>query len=101
MLGDDQALRAVFAEYLQAPTHPEGATFINHSTVSPRLTEELAQQATAKGIPFLSCPVFGRPDAAAAKQILVVSAGEPAARSKVGMVSLKYVQHCSGGTNAS
>ncbi|KAK9806504.1 hypothetical protein WJX73_004735 [Symbiochloris irregularis] len=82
MLANDAALRSVFEAYINAPSRPKGASFVDCSTVAPKLTTELAEKAKAKGVTYLSCQVFGRPDAAKAKQLIVVAAGDPAAKAK-------------------
>ena len=87
MMGDDAALRAVFGTYIAAPSRPEGAVYVDQSTVAPTLTTDLVHQAQAKGVSYLTAPVFGRPDAAANKQLYVVVAGEKAAKAKVQAVA--------------
>jgi len=64
--------------------HPAlGTIFINCSTVDPALPTKLAERGKARALEFLSAPVFGRPDAAANKQCLVITSGDPAALDKV------------------
>lgn len=81
-LTNDAALEAVFADYLSGKPR-EGSIFIDCSTVYPDLTLNLADQAENSGIAVLSCPVFGRPDAALAGKTLVVASGKPEAKQKV------------------
>ena len=83
MLGTDAALESVFGAYIQAPSRPQGATYVDHSTVAPKLTAKLAEQAAAKGVDYVSSPVFGRPDAAGAKQLFVIAAGGKDAKAQV------------------
>lgn len=83
MLGNDAALQAVFDTFITAPRRPQGTVFVDHSTVAPKLTARLAEQAAAKGIQYVSSPVFGRPAAAAAKQLVVIAAGPSKARQEV------------------
>lgn len=74
MLSDDAAVReVVFGETGFAVTLARGAVHISHSTISTALARELA----AAHAGFVSAPVFGRPDAAAAKRLIVVTAGAP------------------------
>ncbi|KAK9842643.1 hypothetical protein WJX74_000009 [Apatococcus lobatus] len=82
MVFDDAAVRSLFKHYMEA-SPSSGAIFIDCSTVNPNLTKEHAALAQQHGIAYLGCPVWGRPDAAMAKQLLVASAGNPAACEKV------------------
>src|SRR5579885_1665841 len=68
MLADDNALRHVLdAGLLEAL--PQHAVHISHSTISVAMAEELKRLHHARGQAFLSAPVFGRPEAAAAKKL--------------------------------
>jgi 3-hydroxyisobutyrate dehydrogenase-like beta-hydroxyacid dehydrogenase len=53
----------------------EGAIHISSSTISIRLARDLVGKHEQRGPSFVSAPVFGRPQAAEAKQLLVVAAG--------------------------
>ena len=57
----------------------QGAIHISMSTISVALSKELAQAHARAGQRFVAAPVFGRPEAAAAAQLFIVIAGEPAA----------------------
>jgi len=57
----------------------QGAIHISMSTISVALSKELAQAHARAGQRFVAAPVFGRPEAAAAAQLFIVTAGEPAA----------------------
>jgi 3-hydroxyisobutyrate dehydrogenase len=52
-----------------------GTLAIESSTVSNAWLRELGKRAAAKGLRFLDCPVAGRPDAAAAAQLVVFVGG--------------------------
>ena len=80
----DSALESVFSSYLSGKPK-RGSLFIDCSTVFPDLTSKLAGEAKKAGISYLSCPVFGRPDAALAGKTLVVASGEAAAKKKVSL----------------
>lgn len=84
MLADDAALRAVALgeDGLIEGLEP-GATHVSMSTVSVALSHELAAAHAARGQDFASAPVFGRPEAAAAQQLVVAAAGAPATLEKV------------------
>lgn len=79
MVIDDTASRAVW-------TGPDGVLenaapgtiAVESSTVSNDWVRELGRLAAAKGLRFLDCPVAGRPDAAAAAQLVVFVGGAPA-----------------------
>jgi len=79
MLSDDAAIRSVVLDAgLLAGARPELIHAVT-ATISVAFAEELAAAHAAAGIGYLSAPVFGRPDAAAAGQLSVVVAGDPAA----------------------
>jgi 3-hydroxyisobutyrate dehydrogenase-like beta-hydroxyacid dehydrogenase len=79
MVADDKALRALaFSENGIIATLPKNAIHISSSTISVALSEELTEAHAKAGQRFISAPVFGRPDAAAAARLAVVAAG-PAA----------------------
>lgn len=78
MVIDDTASRAVWTGAggvldCAAP----GTLAIESSTVSNAWVRELGAMAAARGLRFLDCPVAGRPDAAAAAQLVVFVGGAP------------------------
>jgi 3-hydroxyisobutyrate dehydrogenase-like beta-hydroxyacid dehydrogenase len=73
MLADDSALEDVAAALLDSMR--PGSLHVSHSTVGTSLIRRLAAAHAERGQRFISAPVFGRPDAAAAKQLLIVAAG--------------------------
>lgn len=77
MLPDDQAVEGVTLgdEGILAGLAP-GATHISSSTISINAARRLAEEHERRGTTFVSATVFGRPEAAEAKQLLVVTAGE-------------------------
>jgi 3-hydroxyisobutyrate dehydrogenase-like beta-hydroxyacid dehydrogenase len=78
MLADDHAVEeAVFGDRGLASALKPGAIHISCSTISTDLARRLAAENAEHGQQFLSAPVFGRPDAAEAKKLLVVTAGRP------------------------
>jgi len=76
MLADDAALEAVLSgkEGILEGLRPS-ALHISMSTISVAAAERTASQHAARGQRFLSAPVFGRPEAAAAAKLFVVAAG--------------------------
>jgi len=76
MLADDAAVEhVVFGSDGIAGALPAGATHISSSTISTALARRLAAEHTRRGQGYLSAPVFGRPEAAEARKLLVVAAG--------------------------
>lgn len=53
-----------------------GALHISSSTISVSLSQRLAREHANHGQQYVAAPVFGRPEAAAAAQLVVVTAGE-------------------------
>ncbi len=79
MLADDPAVEsAVFGETGLAARLPKGATHISSSTISVALSRRLAEEHARRGQHYISAPVFGRPDAAAAGKLFIVAAGDAA-----------------------
>lgn len=76
MLADDQALsQVVFGDQGLAAGLPKGAVHISSSTISAGLSRRLTEAHKSRQQAFLAAPVFGRPDAAEAKKLLVILAG--------------------------
>ncbi len=84
MLADDRAVEQVaFGTDGILERLGKGAVHVSSSTISVALAERLAQAHAARGQRFVSAPVFGRPDAAAAGKLFIVAAGEDAALAAV------------------
>jgi 3-hydroxyisobutyrate dehydrogenase-like beta-hydroxyacid dehydrogenase len=75
MLADDAAVEEVAQGILS--TLPAGAIHVSASTISTRLARQLAGVHASRDQRYLSCPVFGRPEAAEAKKLLVIAGGQP------------------------
>lgn len=83
MMANDAALEAVgFTGALLDAAAP-GLIHINMATISLPLARKLADVHAAKGVGYLACPVFGRPDAAAAANLILVVGGDPVLIEKV------------------
>ena len=80
MLANDEAVENLVLgrEAILASLRP-GALHISSSTISVALSQRLSQEHSRHGQRYLAAPVFGRPDAAAAAQLVVVAGGEPSA----------------------
>ncbi|MDE2341992.1 MAG: NAD(P)-dependent oxidoreductase [Betaproteobacteria bacterium] len=83
MLSNDAALETVtlgregFADCLG-----EGGLHISMSTVSPELSRRLAREHALRGSYFLAAPVFGRPEAAAARKLWICQSGDAEAKAR-------------------
>lgn len=76
MLANDDALSAVVhGEDGLIAGLAKNAIHISASTISVALSERLTKEHAAAGQRFVSAPVFGRPDAAAAAKLFVIAAG--------------------------
>jgi 3-hydroxyisobutyrate dehydrogenase-like beta-hydroxyacid dehydrogenase len=76
MLADDDAVeQTVFSDGGLASALKPGAIHIGSSTISTKLARRLAAEHVKRGQSYVSAPVFGRPDAAEAKKLLVVAGG--------------------------
>jgi 3-hydroxyisobutyrate dehydrogenase-like beta-hydroxyacid dehydrogenase len=76
MLADDNALeQVVFGDGGIISSLDKDAIHISASTISVALADRLAAEHTKRGQRFVSAPVFGRPEAAAAAKLFVVAAG--------------------------
>jgi 3-hydroxyisobutyrate dehydrogenase-like beta-hydroxyacid dehydrogenase len=76
MLADDNAVEGVTqGEGGVVTSLPPGALHISSSTISVALSERLTAAHAAAGQRFVAAPVFGRPDAAARRQLFVLAAG--------------------------
>ena len=77
MLSDDAAVEAVvFGDDGVLASLPAGATHVSCSTIGVALSDRLAAAHAGRGQRYVSAPVFGRPEAAAARQLFIVAAGE-------------------------
>jgi len=76
MLADDAAVEAVtFGEGGIMASLPAGSVHVSSSTISVALAQRLTDAHAEAGHAFVSAPVFGRPEAAAAAKLFVVAAG--------------------------
>ena len=84
MLSDDEAVRAVtFGPEGFLAAMPRGSTHVCMGTISVAFAQELEKAHQAAGQFYVSAPVFGRPDAAAAAKLYIVAAGPKQAISRV------------------
>jgi 3-hydroxyisobutyrate dehydrogenase-like beta-hydroxyacid dehydrogenase len=76
MLADDAAVEnLVFADPGILNSLSKGAIHVSASTISVALADKLTAEHAKRGQRFVSAPVFGRPEAAAAAKLFIVVAG--------------------------
>jgi 3-hydroxyisobutyrate dehydrogenase-like beta-hydroxyacid dehydrogenase len=79
MLADDAAIEAtVLGPDGALAGLGKGAIHAGASTISVALCRRLADTHAANGVGYVAAPVFGRPDAAAAKQLWIIPGGAAA-----------------------
>ncbi|QJP93711.1 NAD(P)-dependent oxidoreductase [Pseudomonas fluorescens] len=83
MLGDDTAIRSVFFDAKALDGLQAGSVHINMSTVSVALARELAAVHEARGVDYVSAPVLGRVDVAAAGNLNILASGPADALARV------------------
>lgn len=83
MLSDDNAIRSVLLEPGVLKHAKPGLVHIVTSTISVAFARELVALHAVQGIDYVSAPVLGRPDVAAAGELNVLAAGAPHALAKI------------------
>jgi 3-hydroxyisobutyrate dehydrogenase-like beta-hydroxyacid dehydrogenase len=83
MLSDDQAVREAILDSGVLEQAGKGVVHLSASTISVELGQALEQAHARAGVGFLSTPVMGRPNVAAAGQLNVLVAGDPALIERV------------------
>ena len=73
MLSDDDVVTE--ATYSILKTLQKGALHISMSTISPDVSQKLSDLHKSAGSSYLAAPVFGRPEAAAAKKLWICVSG--------------------------
>ena len=82
MLADDAAVHDVFgAALLEAA--PRGLVHVNMATISVALAAQLARAHAERGLHYVAAPVLGRPDAAQAAKLTIITAGDAEAIDRV------------------
>lgn len=77
MLPNDEAMRATF---VTGDALPGGGT---SATASVACVRELARIHAERGVPYVSAPVYGRPEMAAERNLNIMAAGDAAAIARV------------------
>jgi 3-hydroxyisobutyrate dehydrogenase-like beta-hydroxyacid dehydrogenase len=73
MLADDAAVEGVSRELVASL--PRGAIHCGMSTISAQLSRRLLREHEENGQGYVAAPVYGRPEAAAAKKLFIVTGG--------------------------
>jgi len=95
-VGNDDDLRAVTIGADGAfETMAKGAVFVDHTTVSAKVTRELSAKATAQGFDFVDAPVSGGEAGAQNGVLSVMCGGDPAAYARAEPVIAAYAKACS------
>jgi 3-hydroxyisobutyrate dehydrogenase-like beta-hydroxyacid dehydrogenase len=83
MVSEDEVLKeAVLSEDGILKKLPAGGLHISMSTISPDTSKELAKHHKEAGSSYLAAPVFGRPEAAAAKKLWICVSGDAGSKEK-------------------
>lgn len=83
MLSDDRALEQVVESRGFLERLAPGGIHVSMSTVSPETSRRLAERHSGEHSAYVAAPVFGRPDAAAARKLWVCVSGSGPARERV------------------
>jgi 3-hydroxyisobutyrate dehydrogenase-like beta-hydroxyacid dehydrogenase len=83
LLWDDASVERVVASDDFLARLAPGGVHVSMSTITPEASKRLAAQHAAHGASFVEAPIFGRPEAAVAKQLWIPFAGPAAARDRV------------------
>jgi 3-hydroxyisobutyrate dehydrogenase-like beta-hydroxyacid dehydrogenase len=83
MLANDAAIHAVGLDGGILGRAAPGLVHANMSTISVDFARRIASAHAALGLGYVASPVFGRPDVAAAGNLVIVAAGEPASIARV------------------
>jgi 3-hydroxyisobutyrate dehydrogenase-like beta-hydroxyacid dehydrogenase len=80
MLANDEAVESVVLDRDGiVASLMAGALHVSSSTISVALSERVTEAHAKARQRFVAAPVFGRPDVAAAGQLVIVAAGDPSA----------------------
>jgi 3-hydroxyisobutyrate dehydrogenase-like beta-hydroxyacid dehydrogenase len=82
MLADDAAVEAVWITSSLYQKLPPATLHLNMASVSPRMGQRIDALHRRHGTPYVSAPVFGRPEFAARGELDIVAAGAPAAMAR-------------------
>lgn len=84
LLANDQALElVVLGETGILKSLGQDGIHLSMSTIAPTTAQTLAEQHRQQGAHYLAAPVFGRPDAVAARKLWICVSGDAAAKARV------------------
>ena len=83
MLANDAVMKDVGLAGALLDNAAKGLVHVNLATISVEFAKELQAAHTARGLRYLSAPVFGRPEMAESGQLVAVVAGDAAALAKM------------------
>jgi 3-hydroxyisobutyrate dehydrogenase-like beta-hydroxyacid dehydrogenase len=84
MVADDRAIEELcLSSGSFVETLGPGGIHISLSTISPATARRLAEHHAKHKVEYVASPVFGRPDAAAAKRLWVCTSGHAAVKARV------------------
>jgi 3-hydroxyisobutyrate dehydrogenase-like beta-hydroxyacid dehydrogenase len=84
MVADDRALEEIVFGPGGLAEHPaDGRIHLSMSTIAPATARRLAEDEAGRGGSYGAAPVFGRPDAAAARKLWICLSGAQAVRIRV------------------
>ncbi|HJU28612.1 MAG TPA: NAD(P)-dependent oxidoreductase, partial [Candidatus Binataceae bacterium] len=82
MLADDAAVENVVIDGGLAAHLGAGGIHLSMSTIAPATAAKLARYHAERGSVYVAAPVFGRPNNAAQRQLVICAAGPAAARQR-------------------
>ncbi len=82
LVSNDAALEQVVSGPNGLTQAPRGILHISMSTVSPETSRRISQLHADRGDQFVSAPVFGRPDAVAARRVIICTSGKESAKQR-------------------
>jgi 3-hydroxyisobutyrate dehydrogenase-like beta-hydroxyacid dehydrogenase len=83
MLPNDDAMRGTFVTGDALPDAPISTIHVNSATASVACVDELTKLHAERGVPYVSAPVYGRPEMAAERNLDILAAGDAAAIARV------------------
>ena len=96
MLADDAAVEAVtMGDGGLAARLARGGIHLSMSTIAPATARALADYHATRGTTYIGSPVFGRPDAAEQRQLVVCTSGRRQPRPARGRFSTRSAVRCS------
>ncbi len=82
LVSNDAALEQVVNGPSGLTQAPRGILHISMSTVSPETARRISEVHADRGDEFVAAPLFGRPDAVAARRVLICTSGKEPAKKR-------------------